>query len=97
METARRQVDHDRANRALQDITLKRNEVLLKDQWVPAQTVDQNRADAAVAGPMSALRKRTAPWPLTKLTSPPRPWRKQKHFSPIRRLWRRSMAWWRGV
>ena len=49
METARRQVDHDRANRALQDITLKRNEVLLKDQWVPAQTVDQNRADAAVA------------------------------------------------
>src|SRR6516164_2754746 len=47
--TARLQVDHDRANRALQDITLKRNEVLLKDQWVPAQTVDQNRADAAVA------------------------------------------------
>ena len=29
LETARRQVDHDRANRALQDITLKRNEVLL--------------------------------------------------------------------
>jgi RND family efflux transporter MFP subunit len=49
LETARRQVDHDRANRALQDITLKRNEVLLKDQWVPAQMVDQNRADAAVA------------------------------------------------
>jgi RND family efflux transporter MFP subunit len=47
--TARRQVDHDRANRTLQDITLKRNEVLLKDQWVPAQMVDQNRADAAVA------------------------------------------------
>ena len=49
LETARRQVDHDRANRTLQDITLKRNEVLLKDQWVPAQMVDQNRADAAVA------------------------------------------------
>ena len=49
LETARHQVDHDRANRALQDITLKRNEVLLKDQWVPAQMVDQNRADAAVA------------------------------------------------
>src|SRR5215469_17704836 len=49
LETARLQVDHDRANRALQDITLKRNEVLLKDQWVPAQMVDQNRADAAVA------------------------------------------------
>jgi RND family efflux transporter MFP subunit len=47
--TSRLQVDHDRANRALQDITLKRNEVLLKDQWVPAQMVDQNRADAAVA------------------------------------------------
>src|SRR5215469_8620643 len=49
LETARLQVDHDRANRALQDITLKRNEVLLKDQWVPAQMVDQNRADDAVA------------------------------------------------
>jgi RND family efflux transporter MFP subunit len=49
LETARRQVDHDRANRALQDITLKRNEALFKDQWVPAQMVDQNRADAAVA------------------------------------------------
>src|SRR6516164_2529694 len=49
LETARRQVDHDRANRALQDITLKRNEVLFKDQWVPAQMVDQNRADTAVA------------------------------------------------
>jgi RND family efflux transporter MFP subunit len=47
--TARLQVDHDRANRALQDITLKRNEVLLKDQWVPAQMVDQNSADDAVA------------------------------------------------
>src|SRR5215471_13516016 len=49
LETARRQVDHDRANRALQDITLKRNEVLFKDRWVPARMVDQNRADAAVA------------------------------------------------
>jgi RND family efflux transporter MFP subunit len=49
LETARRPVDHDRANRALQDITLKRNEVLFQDQWVSAQMVDQNRADAAVA------------------------------------------------
>src|SRR5262249_11729729 len=49
LETARRQVDHDRANRARQDITLTRNEVLLKDQWAPAQMVDQNRADATVA------------------------------------------------
>jgi RND family efflux transporter MFP subunit len=49
LETARRQVDHDRANRTLQDITLKRQEALFKDQWVPAQMVDQTRADAAVA------------------------------------------------
>ena len=47
--TARLQVDHDRANRTLQDITLKRQEALFKDQWVPAQVVDQTRADAAVA------------------------------------------------
>src|ERR1700746_937730 len=49
LETARRPVDHDRANRTLQDITLKRQEALFKDQWVPAQMVDQTRADAAVA------------------------------------------------
>jgi multidrug efflux pump subunit AcrA (membrane-fusion protein) len=49
LETARRQVDHDRANRTLQNITLKRQEALFKDQWVPAQMVDQARADAAVA------------------------------------------------
>jgi RND family efflux transporter MFP subunit len=49
LETARLQVDHDRANRTLQDITLKRQEALFKDQWVPAQMVDQTRADAAVA------------------------------------------------
>jgi RND family efflux transporter MFP subunit len=49
LETASRQVDHDRANRTLQDITLKRQEALFKDQWVPAQMVDQTRADAAVA------------------------------------------------
>jgi|SRR6266404_6059927 len=49
LETARRQVDHDRANRTLKDTTLKRQEALFKDQWVPAQMVDQTRADAAVA------------------------------------------------
>jgi RND family efflux transporter MFP subunit len=49
LETARRQVDHDRANRTLQDITLKRQEALFKDQWVAAQAADQARADAAVA------------------------------------------------
>ena len=47
--TARLQVDHDRANRTLQDITLKRQEALFKDQWVPAQMVDQTSADATVA------------------------------------------------
>ena len=49
LETARRQVDHDRANVTLQDITLKRQEALFKDQWVPAQMLDQTRADAAIA------------------------------------------------
>jgi RND family efflux transporter MFP subunit len=49
LETARRQVDHDRANRTLQDITLKRQEALFVDHWVPAQMVDQTRADTAVA------------------------------------------------
>src|SRR5438270_829998 len=49
LETARRQVDHDKANRTLQDITLKRQEALFKDHWVPAQMVDQTLADAAVA------------------------------------------------
>jgi len=49
LETARRQVDHDRANRTLQDITLKRQEALFVDHWVPAQMVDQARADTAVA------------------------------------------------
>src|SRR3954451_1222362 len=49
LETARRQVVHDRANRTLQDITLKRQAALFKDGWVPAQMLDQTRADAAVA------------------------------------------------
>ena len=49
LETARRQVDHDKANRTLQDVTLKRQQALFKDHWVPAQMVDQTLADAAVA------------------------------------------------
>jgi len=49
LETAHRQVDHDDASLALQDITLKRQAVLFKDGWVPAQMLDQNRSDAAVA------------------------------------------------
>jgi len=49
LETARRQVVYDRANVTLQDITLKRQEVLFNDHWVPAQTLDQTRANAAIA------------------------------------------------
>jgi RND family efflux transporter MFP subunit len=49
LETARRQVVHDRANRTLQDITLQRQAALFKDQWVTAQALDQNRANAAIA------------------------------------------------
>jgi multidrug efflux pump subunit AcrA (membrane-fusion protein) len=37
LETARQQVDHDSANVTLQDVTLKRQEALFSDHWVPAQ------------------------------------------------------------
>jgi RND family efflux transporter MFP subunit len=49
LETARRQVVHDRANRTLQDITLQRQAALFKDGWVPAQMLDQNSANTAIA------------------------------------------------
>jgi RND family efflux transporter MFP subunit len=49
LETARRQVDNDRANVTLQNVTLKRQEALFNDHWVPAQGLDQARANAAVA------------------------------------------------
>src|ERR1700745_1756355 len=35
LETARRQVVHDRANVVLQDVTLQRQAALFKDGWVP--------------------------------------------------------------
>jgi RND family efflux transporter MFP subunit len=49
LETARRQVVHDRANVILRNITFQRQEELFKDHWVAAQAADQARADAAIA------------------------------------------------
>jgi RND family efflux transporter MFP subunit len=49
LETARRQVVHDRANVVLQDVTLQRQAALFKDGWVPAQMLDQNSANTAIA------------------------------------------------
>ena len=48
LETARRQIDHDKANLALQDITLKRQQALFTDHWVTAQALDEARANAAI-------------------------------------------------
>lgn len=47
-ETARRQVDHDKANLALQDITQRRQEALFTDHWVTAQALDEARANTAI-------------------------------------------------
>jgi RND family efflux transporter MFP subunit len=49
LETAPRQVVHDRANVVLQDVTLQRQAALFKDGWVPAQMLDQNSANTAIA------------------------------------------------
>jgi RND family efflux transporter MFP subunit len=49
LETARREVDHQQANVALQDVTLKRQEVLFNQHWISAQTLDEMRAKAAIA------------------------------------------------
>ena len=49
LETARRQVVHDRANVVLQDVTLQRQAALFKDGWVAAQMLDQNSANTAIA------------------------------------------------
>jgi RND family efflux transporter MFP subunit len=49
LETARRQVVHDRADVTLQDVTLQRQQALFNDGWVPAQALDQNRANAVIA------------------------------------------------
>jgi RND family efflux transporter MFP subunit len=49
LETARREVDHQRANVTLQNVTLRRQEVLFNQHWVTAQALDQARAQAAIA------------------------------------------------
>src|SRR5260221_6550318 len=49
LETAERQVDHNKANVALQDITLKRQEVLFKGRDIADQTLDDARANAEIA------------------------------------------------
>jgi multidrug resistance efflux pump len=42
-------VDHQKANVTLQDVTLKRQEVLFNQHWIAAQALDQARATAAIA------------------------------------------------
>jgi len=49
LETARREADHQKANVTLQDVTLKRQEVLFNQHWISAQTLDEMRAKAAIA------------------------------------------------
>src|SRR3984893_3499822 len=46
LETARREADHQKANVTLQDVTLKRQEVLFNQHWISAQTLDEMRAKA---------------------------------------------------
>ena len=42
-------MDHNKANLALQEVTLRRQEALFKDQWVSDQALDQVRARADIA------------------------------------------------
>jgi len=49
LETAQRQVEHNRANVALQDITLKRQETLFKARNIAPEDLDQARANADIA------------------------------------------------
>jgi RND family efflux transporter MFP subunit len=49
LETARREADHQKANVTLQDVTVKRQEVLFNQHWIAAQTLDEMRAKAAIA------------------------------------------------
>src|SRR3984893_10126357 len=49
LETAERQVDHNNANVALQDVTLKRQEELFKARNIAPQDLDQARANAVIA------------------------------------------------
>jgi multidrug efflux pump subunit AcrA (membrane-fusion protein) len=49
VETARSQVEHNKANVALQDVTLKRQEMLFKARNIADQDLDQARANADIA------------------------------------------------
>ena len=49
LETAERQVDHNKANVALQDVTLKRQEELFKARNIAPQDLDQAHANADIA------------------------------------------------
>ncbi len=76
LETARRQLDHFKANVMLQNALLRRREELgAAGHFISDRTLDEVRANA---------------------TLPPRPWRRSRRCSPIRRSWRLSTAWWRG-
>ena len=49
LETAQRQVEHNKANAVLQDVTLKRQEELFKARNIAHQDLDQARANADIA------------------------------------------------
>jgi RND family efflux transporter MFP subunit len=49
LETARREVDHNKANLALQEVTLKRQEILFKGRAITDQTLDEIRSKAEIA------------------------------------------------
>ena len=49
LETAQREVDHNKANVTLQDVTLKRQEALFKTSVIPDQALDEASANAEIA------------------------------------------------
>ncbi len=82
LETARWQVEHNKADLALQDITFRRQETLNKDQWVSNQAVDDARGKNGIARADLGLAEAN---------------RDQTAAQVVRRLWRRSTAWWRSA
>jgi RND family efflux transporter MFP subunit len=49
LEAAERQVEHNKADLTLQEVTFRRQNILNKDRWVSDQALDEIRAKAAVA------------------------------------------------
>jgi len=97
LESARRQLDHNKANVALQNALSKDREQLGEGRgFISDRTLDQVHATAEIAKADLALLKANRASPPTRSTSPQRPWRRSRFCSPIRRSWRLSMAWWRG-